>query len=67
VNSEVEVIWKEADIAADIARRGRGTQWEASVTHLDCLVWLHDFKNDDSIRLQMFALGSFPVIDSTVA
>ena len=60
MNNDVEIIWKEADIAADIPRRRRGTQRKTSVTRLDYLVWLQDIKHDDSSRLQVFALGSVP-------
>lgn len=35
MNNELEVIWKEADTAADVARRGRGKLRAASVTRLD--------------------------------
>lgn len=58
MNNEVEVIWKETDIAADIPRRRRGTQRKASVIRLDYLVWLQGMKHDDSSQLQVFALGS---------
>jgi hypothetical protein len=66
VNIEVEVIWKEGDIAADIPRRRRGTQRKASVTRLDYLVWLLGMQHDDSSRLQVFYVMQCPVFDNTV-
>lgn len=58
MNNEVEVIWKEVGVAADIPRRRPGTKRKASVTRLDYLVCLQNIKHDDSSRLQVFALGS---------
>jgi len=57
VNNEVEVIWKEADIAAG---RRRGTQRKVLVIRLDYLFWLQGMKHDDGSQLQVLAVGIVP-------
>jgi hypothetical protein len=64
VNNEVEVIWKEGYIAADILPRRRGTQRKASVTRLDYLVWLLGMQHDDISQASVYVM-QYPVFEST--